>query len=186
MTKPTHTSDSDDSPYVALVLFNVAHYRVAIEANQVLSMSDHPSHSRTANAQALLYAAPNDPVSQPTYWLTLRNSPMFLQKHSLQKEGLKKEGLQKQDLQKAGLQQHNLPQNSWQLGVSGEIALQHLPATSIYPLPKLLLSRRFSPALCGITFAGQQLVLVLDARKLTPEFSHSCIFSNPSPPAINS
>lgn len=150
MAKPTHTSQTDDQPRVALVLFNVAQYRVAIEANQVISMSDQPSHRRTANAQTLLYSAPSAPVSQPTYWLTLRDSARFLQTGFLQKEG-------------------------WQLGVSGEIALQQLPASSIRPIPKLLHSRSFTPALCGIAFVGQQLVLVLDARKLAPEPSPSAL-----------
>ena len=58
--------------------------------------------------------------------------------------------------------------STWQLGVSGDIMLQQLPANTLYPLPKLLLSRRFSTALCGLTFVQQQLVLLLDARKLNP------------------
>ncbi|MEA2119600.1 hypothetical protein [Halovibrio sp. HP20-50] len=58
--------------------------------------------------------------------------------------------------------------STWQLGVSGDITLQQLPANTLYPLPKLLLSRRFSTALCGLTFDQQQLVLLLDARKLSP------------------
>lgn len=59
-------------------------------------------------------------------------------------------------------------QDTWQLGVSGDITLLQLPANSLYPLPKLLLSRRFSTALCGCTFDQQQLVLLLDACKLRP------------------
>lgn len=123
---------------VALVLFNVAHYRVALESSHVLSMQDHPSQQRAVNAQTLLYKNSTDPISQPTYWLTLR------------------------DTQEGG------QQDSWQLGVSGDITLQQLPANRLYPLPKLLLSRRFSTALCGCTFDQQQLVLILDARKLSP------------------
>jgi len=56
--------------------------------------------------------------------------------------------------------------STWQLGVNGEITLQQLPAHSLYPIPTLLQSRRHSPALCGVTFVGQQLVLLLDANKL--------------------
>lgn len=123
---------------VALVLFNVAHYRVALESRHVLSMQDHPSQRRAVNAQTLLYKNSTDPISQPTYWLTLR------------------------DTQEGG------QQDSWQLGVSGDITLQQLPASTIHPLPKLLHSRCFSPALCGFTFDQQQLVLLLDARKLNP------------------
>lgn len=59
-------------------------------------------------------------------------------------------------------------QGTWQLGVSGDITLRQLPASSLYPMPKLLLSRRFSTALCGCTFDQQQLVLLLDAGKLSP------------------
>ena len=57
--------------------------------------------------------------------------------------------------------------STWQLGVNGEITLQQLPAKSLYPLPTLLQSRHHSPALCGVTFVGEQLVLLLDAKKLS-------------------
>ncbi|BBI64538.1 hypothetical protein HSBAA_58440 [Vreelandella sulfidaeris] len=57
---------------------------------------------------------------------------------------------------------------TWQLGVSGDITLQQLPANTLYPLPNLLKHRRFSPALCGVTFEQQQLILLLDASKLSP------------------
>ncbi|HSP32382.1 MAG TPA: hypothetical protein VLO13_10335, partial [Halomonas sp.] len=60
-------------------------------------------------------------------------------------------------------------QGNWQMGVDGDVTLQQLPASSICPLPKLLQSRCFSPALCGFAFDQQQLVLLLDGRKLTPE-----------------
>lgn len=137
MAYPRHSSDQQEQARVALVLFQVADYRVALEARHVLSMTDHPSTLRTATAQALLYETPlyETPLYEtpPTSWLTLRDS-----------------------------------QGQWQLGVNGEITLQQLPATSLYPLPALLASRRFSPALCGFTFDQQQLVLVLDARKLAP------------------
>ncbi|MEH6641148.1 hypothetical protein [Vreelandella glaciei] len=71
-------------------------------------------------------------------------------------------------------------QNTWQLGVSGDITLQQLPANTLYPLPKLLLSRRFSTALCGLTFDQQQLVLLLDARKLNPSLSQAPALSQPT------
>jgi hypothetical protein len=61
--------------------------------------------------------------------------------------------------------------STWQLGVNGEITLQQLPAKSLYPMPTLLQSRHHSPALCGVTFVGQQLVLLLDANKLSRQHS---------------
>lgn len=143
MAKHIPVIDPPSQARVALVLFNVAHYRVALESRYVHSMHDHPSQKRAVNAQALLYKNPSVPISQPTYWLTLR------------------------DVQKGG------QPDSWQLGVSGDITLQQLPVSTIHPLPKLLHSRCFSPALCGFTFDQQQIVLLLDARKLTPESSRS-------------
>lgn len=125
--------------HVALVLFRVGPYRAALEACHVLAMTDHPTALRTANAHSLLYAE-GDHDSQPSRWLTLRDA-----------------------------QTTNPANNStWQLGVSGDITLQQLPANTLYPLPELLLSRRFSTALCGLTFDQQQLVLLLDAHKLNP------------------
>jgi len=136
---PRHSSEQPTQARVALVLFQVADYRVALEARHVLSMTDHPNTPRTSAAQALLYEAPlcetptSPPSTPPTSWLTLRDA-----------------------------------QGQWQLGVNGEITLQQLPATSLYPLPALLAARRFSPALCGFAFDQKQLVLLLDARKLAP------------------
>lgn len=122
---------------VALVLFCVGPYRAALEACQVLAMTDQPTALRTANAQSLLDEEGNP--APPTRWLTLRDAQIASDK-----------------------------QDTWQLGVSGDITLRQLPANSLYPLPKLLLSRRFSMALCGCTFDQQQLVLLLDACKLRP------------------
>lgn len=138
MAEPSHPSDPQRQSCVALVMFQVAHFRVALEARHVLSMSDHPSQLRNFNAQSLLYSISTETVSPPDYWLTLKNSL------------------------------NNSQTEHWQLGVSGKITLQQLPAFSIHPMPKLLLSRRFSPALCGMTFVEQQLVLLLDAGKLAP------------------
>lgn len=104
----------------------------------MLAMTDHPTTLRTANAQTLLYEG-GDHDSPPSRWLTLRAAHTASDNNS-----------------------------NWQLGVSGDITLQQLPANTLYPLPKLLLSRRFSTALCGCTFDQQQLVLLLDARKLNP------------------
>lgn len=123
---------------VTLVLFWVGPYRAAMEACHVLAMTDHPTALRTANAHSLLYDESSD-QPQPSRWLTLR------------------------DTQTAKGQ----TASTWQLGVDGDISLQQLPASTLYPLPKLLQSRLFSPALCGFTFEQQQLVLLLDAGKLS-------------------
>tara|TARA_R110002020_G_scaffold183331_2_gene379593 strand:- start:102 stop:554 length:453 start_codon:yes stop_codon:yes gene_type:complete len=128
---------------VALVLFCVGPYRAALEASHVLAMTDHPTTLRTANAESLLYEG-GDHDSPPSRWLTLRDT-----------------------------QTASDHQNIWQLGVSGDITLQQLPANTLYPLPKLLLSRRFSTALRGCTFDQQQLVLLLDARQLSPSLSQA-------------
>ncbi|EHJ94795.1 hypothetical protein [Vreelandella boliviensis] len=132
---PQHRAPYEQAQ-VALVLFHVGPYRVALEARHVLAMADHPTALRTANAHSLLYAD-GEHDSPPSHWLTLR------------------------DAQKA-----SDDNSTWQLGVSGDITLQQLPANTLYPLPKLLHSRRFSTALCGFTFDQQQLVMLLDARKL--------------------
>lgn len=121
------------------MLFHVGPYRAALEARHVLSMTDHPTTSLTANAQSLLYAS-GDPPSPPSRWLTLRDAQATA----------------------------NGTNGTWQLGVSGDITLQQLPANTLYPLPKLLMPRRFSMALCGCTFNQDQLVLLLDARRLNP------------------
>jgi hypothetical protein len=125
-------------PQVALVLFCVGPYRAALEACHVLAMTDHPTALRTANAQTLLYEG-GDHDTPSNRWLTLRDAQAANDNNSI-----------------------------WQLGVSGDVTLQQLPANTLYPLPKLLLSRRFSTALCGLTFDQQQLVLLLDAHKLNP------------------
>lgn len=131
--------DHNEQPKVALVLFGAGPYRAALEACHVLAMTDHPTTTLTANAQTLLYES-GDHASPPSRWLTLRDA------HATTSE----------------------KNSTWQLGVSGDITLQQLSANTLYPLPKLLLSRRFSTALCGLTFDQQQLVLLLDARKLKP------------------
>ncbi|OJA05710.1 hypothetical protein [Halomonas sp. QHL1] len=130
--------DQHDQAQVALVLFRVGPYRAALEACHVLAMTDQPTSSHTANAQSLLDDEGDH--APPTRWLTLRAAPTTNSENN----------------------------STWQLGVSGDITLQQLPANSLYPLPKLLLSRRFSTALCGCTFDQRQLVLLLDARKLSP------------------
>jgi len=123
---------------VALVLFWVGPYRAALEACHVFAMTERPTELRTTNAHSLLYEGGNH-QPQPSRWLTLR------------------------DTQAAS----DHAASTWQLGVDGDITLQHLPASTLYPLPKLLQSRHFSPALCGFTFEQQQLVLLLDAGKLS-------------------
>lgn len=127
-----------EQAHVALVLFRVGPYRAALEACHVLAMTDHPTALRTANAQALLYEG-GDHDTPSNRWLTLRDAQAASDNNS-----------------------------TWQLGVSGDVTLKQLPANTLYPLPKLLLSRRFSTALCGLTFNQQQPVLILDARKLSP------------------
>lgn len=121
-----------------MVLFHVGPYRAALEACHVLTMTEHPTALHTASAHSLLYIS-SDPQPPPSRWLTLRDTSANGGKSS-----------------------------TWQLGVSGDITLRHLPANTLYPLPKLLLSCRFSTALCGFTFEQRQLVLLLDACKLTP------------------
>lgn len=121
-----------------MVLFRVGPYRAALEACHVLAMTDHPTVLRSASAHSLLYEGRNQ-QTPPNRWLTLHDAP------ANSGEG-----------------------STWQLGVSGDITLRQLPTNTLYPLPKLLLSRRFSMALCGFTFEQQELVLLLDARKLTP------------------
>ncbi|MBT2773281.1 hypothetical protein J7J47_13720 [Halomonas sp. ISL-60] len=130
--------DPHEQAQVALVLFHVGPYRAALEAHYVLAMTDRPTTLRTANAHSLLYVG-GDHDALPSRWLTLRDPQTASDNNS-----------------------------TWQLGVSGDITLQQLPANTLYPLPKLLLSRRFSTALCGVTLDQQQLVLLLDARKLSP------------------
>lgn len=131
--------DHQEQAHIALVLFQVGRYRAALEACHVLAMTDHPTALRIANAHSLLYEESGD-HPQPSRWLTLR------------------------DTQTASGQACS----TWQLGVDGDITFQQLPANTLYPLPKLLQSRRFSTALCGFTYEQQQLVLLLDANKLSP------------------
>lgn len=135
--------ETSRQPQVALVLFCVGPYRAAIEACHVLAMTDQPAALHTTNAHSLLYES-SAPQPSPSGWLTLSHA-------------------------QTGHEQTT----TWQLGVSGDITLQKLPANTLYPLPKLLLSRRFSAALCGFTFEQQQLVLLLDGRKLMPPPSPS-------------
>jgi hypothetical protein len=130
--------DHHEQAQVALVLFRIGPYRAAIEAQHVLSMTDYPTSLRTASAHSLLYKE-GDAQPADNRWLTLRNA-----------------------------QTGSRAEHTWQLGVSGDITLQQLPANTLYPLPPLLNSRCFSTALCGVTFEQQQLVLLLDARKLSP------------------
>jgi len=131
-------SEHHEQAQVALVLFWVGPYRAALEACHVLAMTEHPTELCTTNAHSLLYEG-GDHQPQPSRWLTLRDT-QTTSAHAA---------------------------STWQLGVDGDITLQHLPASTLYPLPKLLQSRRFSPALCGFTFEQQQLVLLLDAGKLS-------------------
>lgn len=135
--------DHHEQAQVALVLFRAGPYRAALEACHVLAMSDQPTALRTASAHSLLDNECGD-QPLPSRWLTLR------------------------DPQTANDQ----AASTWQLGVDGDIAIQQLPASTLYPLPKLLQSRRFSPALCGFTFEQEQLVLLLDANKLSSHSPH--------------
>lgn len=132
--------DHSEHTQVALVLFQVGRYRAALEACDVLAMTGHPTTQRTANAHSLLYEESEECGNPPppARWLTLRNTQTTSEQTA----------------------------SSWQLGVDGDITLQRMPASKLYPLPKLLLPRRFSPALCGFTFDQQQLILLLDANKL--------------------
>ena len=147
---PLH-HDHHEPAQVALVLFCVGPYRAALEACHVLAMTDHPTTLRTANAQTLFYEG-GDHDSPPSRWLTLRAAPTTSRENN----------------------------STWQLGVSGDITLQQFPNNTLYPLPKLLLSRRFSTALCGLTFDQQQLVLLLDARQLNPPLSQAPALSQPT------
>ncbi|WP_249977773.1 hypothetical protein [Vreelandella olivaria] len=65
------------APHVALVLFNAGTVRAAIEAHHILSMSDSPTTSRAASADALLLGMRGVPA--PTHWLTLQDSNGFWQ-----------------------------------------------------------------------------------------------------------
>jgi len=131
--------DQQMQAQITLVLFSVGPYRAALEASHVLAMTDHPTALRTAYAHSLLHEA-DTPLPPSCRWLTLRD-------------------VENADSEKNG---------TWQLGVSGDITLQQLPANTLYPLPNLLKHRRFSPALCGVTFEQQQLILLLDASILSP------------------
>ncbi|MDQ7729002.1 hypothetical protein [Halomonas sp. SpR8] len=134
-----HDSDQQTTAHVALVIFQVAQYWVALEARYVLAMTDQPQGLLKANAQTLLHAdAPPHEQLPPDRWLTLNN------------------------------RQRNDLTSTWQLGVNGDITLRQLPVTTMHPLPPLLQARRFTPALCGVAFDQHQLVLLLDARKLSP------------------
>lgn len=57
----------------------------------------------------------------------------------------------------------------WQLGVNPPVILHAFAASELNPLPPLLKARRFHPALCGVAFEQPTLVLLLDARLLTPQ-----------------
>ncbi|MGP8291378.1 hypothetical protein ACT3OH_14030 [Vreelandella zhanjiangensis] len=62
---------------------------------------------------------------------------------------------------------------SWQLGVNYPVTLRSFAASELYPLPPLMKARRLHPALCGVTFEQQTLLLLLDARLLTPQAINS-------------
>lgn len=74
---PTALDSTSLTSHVALVLFNAGTVRVAIEAHHILSMSDSPTTSRTASADALLLGMSG--VSAPIHWLTLQDSNGFWQ-----------------------------------------------------------------------------------------------------------
>lgn len=131
-------NDHHKQAQVALVLFRVGPYRAALEACHVLAMTDRPTAQRTASARSLLGNECADrPL--PSRWLTLHDSQI------------------------PGAQ----TASTWQLGVDGDITLQKRRASALFPLPELLKSRHVSPALCGFTFEQKQLVLLLDAAKLS-------------------
>ena len=56
----------------------------------------------------------------------------------------------------------------WQLGITGDSEIIHLPSTAIHPLPPLLAARSHHPALCGIALEGEQLTLLLNGARLSP------------------
>lgn len=137
-----------------MVVFHVGPYRAALEARHVLAMTDAPSMSRKANAHTLLHA--NDTTERqfpPNRWLTLRLPPQA--------------GLPHSHVPPVRINRSD-PGHLWQLGVNDDITLQQLPTDALYPLPALLRPRCFTDALRGVTFIQQQLVLLLDATRLTP------------------
>lgn len=56
----------------------------------------------------------------------------------------------------------------WQLGITGDSEIIHLPSTAIHPLPPLLAARSRLPALCGVALEGRQLTLLLNGARLSP------------------
>ncbi|RUR31920.1 hypothetical protein ELY33_06815 [Vreelandella andesensis] len=62
-------------------------------------------------------------------------------------------------------------QGAWQLGVSGDVALAHIPITELFPLPSLIAARHVSPALRGLTLANQTVRLLFDGGALSPDLT---------------
>ena len=151
---PKRTTHHPHQGQLALVVFHVGPYRAALEARHVLTMTDAPSLPRTANAHTLLHASDKtERLAPPTRWLTLRVPSQA----DLQHLNVLPPGVNRSDANRL-----------WQLGVNDDITLQQLPTEVLYPLPALLRPRCFTDALRGVTFIQQQVVLLLDATRLTP------------------
>lgn len=57
----------------------------------------------------------------------------------------------------------------WQLGVDQPVTLCALTARELFPLPPLIQARCCHPAPCGIAFEQQAVLVLLDARLLSPQ-----------------
>ncbi|MFC7368617.1 MULTISPECIES: hypothetical protein [Vreelandella] len=60
-------------------------------------------------------------------------------------------------------------QGPWQLGVTGEVVLTHVPISELFPLPSLIAARHASPALRGMTLRDKTLCLLFDGAALSPK-----------------
>lgn len=59
-------------------------------------------------------------------------------------------------------------QGAWQLGITGDSEIIHLPSTAIHPLPPLLAARAPHPALCGVALDEPTFTLLLNGERLSP------------------
>lgn len=55
---------------------------------------------------------------------------------------------------------------AWQLGITSDSEILHLPSAAIHPLPPLLAARSLHPALCGVAIEEQSLTLLLNGAQL--------------------
>lgn len=65
-------------------------------------------------------------------------------------------------------------QGPWQLGITGDSEIIHLPSREIHPLPPLLAARVHHPALCGIAQDEQSFTLLLNGARLSPLHASAC------------